>query len=332
MPCFRPLHAFYSKTVNPTGKRSIVFSKREALSTDLDDQLTLSCGQCRYCRLEHSRNWAVRCSHEASLYTLNSFITLTYHDDFLPQNSSLDYEAPVQFMKDLRRKFGDGIRSFGCAEYGEKLSRPHYHLCLFNHDFLDKKPWSKNNENQLYTSKDLQELWPYGHSTVGDLTFESAAYVARYVTKKITGKKAQSHYETIDYSTGEVFEKLPERSVSVSRMPGIGRTWFEKNYQYLLDHDFVISRGKKVRPPKYYDRLLEKFHPESFERVKEKRRLSGDLGYAKVEEEHCQALEKYFTRHDAMEHGVPFPKYRLFVMEEVQELKFQLLIRGLENA
>lgn len=331
MPCFRAWKGYRSKTVNPSGKRSIVWSPREAHSVDPVDWLELPCGQCRYCRLEHSRNWAVRCSHESSLYTHNSFITLTYSDTHLPRYSSLDYNAPVLFMERLRKKFGSGIRAYGCAEYGEKLSRPHYHICLFNFDFLDKKELKKHEDNTYYTSKDLQDLWPYGHSVVGALTFESAAYVARYVTKKITGSMASSHYEPFDERTGEIIQKLPERSVTVSRMPGIGRQWFEKNVQFLIDNDFVISRGKKVRPPKYYDRLLEKLHPESFKIIKQKRREAGEAANEKLIEEDHKAIIAYSKRHDAWEHGIPLPQPRLYVMEDVQELKFQLLKRGLEN-
>lgn len=329
MPCFRSLKGYLSAVLNPTGKRSIVFHPREALS--IDHVVELPCGQCRFCRLEHSRNWAVRCIKEASLYDRNCFITLTYDDRYLPLHGSLDYTAPVLFMKKLRRAFGPDIRSFGCGEYGEKLSRPHYHLCLFNFDFPDKTLWKKDEENKLYISEKLQELWPFGHSTIGDLTFESAAYVARYVTKKITGSRAEAHYEPFDPRTGEIFQKLPERSLCVSRMPGIGRTWFDRNVQFLLDHDHVICRGKAVRPPKYYDRLLEKNFPNEFKKIRENRKKNAENSSEKLIAEDHEAMLRYSKKHNAWEHGVPLPKPRLYVMEEVQELKYQLLKRGLEN-
>lgn len=330
MPCYRPLPAYRSRVLNPTGKRSIVFNLREANSID-NDAFNLPCGRCRWCRLEHSRNWAVRCSHESSRFTTNCFLTLTYSDEFLPANGSLDYDAPVAFMKALRRKFGEDIRSFGCAEYGEKLSRPHYHLCLFNFDFVDKTLWKQYDEIKLYVSKELSNLWPYGHSTIGDLTFESAAYVARYVTKKITGKIAQEHYERPGPTPGEIVDLLPERSVSVSRMPGIGRSWIEENADFVLNNGYVISRGKKVNPPKYYLRILEKFHPEKFQKFKEKRKELGEIISQKIVDEDHNAMLIYQQKHNAWEHGVPTPKPRLYVMEDVQEHKFELLKRNLEN-
>lgn len=329
MPCYRPRIGYFARDVNPSGKRSIISNPQKALSPD--EPIKFPCGNCMYCRLEHSRNWAIRAVHEASLYPHNCFLTLTYSDSFLPRYGSLDYDRPVAFMKALRNKFGSDIRSFGCAEYGEKLTRPHYHICLFNFDFLDKKLWSIQNENSLYISEDLQDLWPDGHSTIGDLTFESAAYVARYVTKKITGKRAENHYESMDQRTGEIATRLPERSICVSRMPGLGRPWFEQNVDFIKNWDYVISCGKKVKIPKYYDRLLEKHHPESYESMKQKRKKLGTDMCSKTEAEDHAAMLEYFSRHNAMEHDVPAPKSRLSVMEDVHELKLRLLKRGLEN-
>lgn len=333
MPCFRPLKGYRAAARNPTGKRSIVFNYREANSVDPHDQVSLPCGQCTFCRLEHSRGWAIRATHEASLYPLNCFLTLTYSDEHLPKLGgypNLDYDAPVFFMKRLRDRYGEGIRSFGCAEYGEKLSRPHYHICLFNFDFPDKTLWKKTDENRLFTSPSLQGLWPYGHSTIGDLTFESAAYVARYVTKKITGNRAQSHYEAIDQSTGEVFEKLPERSISVSRMPGLGRPWYEKFYDFVLNHDYVISRGHKVRPPKYYDRLSEKLFPERFALVKKRRQESGEMANENLIKQDHDAILAYRRLHQLDDHQYVYKPKRIEILEHCQENKLSLLKRGLE--
>jgi len=322
VPCFRSLRGFRSRTKNPdTGKRSIVFSIKEA---DLSlPEVILPCGQCMDCRLRHSKEWALRCMHEASLYENNCFVTLTYKDECLPPNGSLDYEAPVLFMKRLRKRFGSGVRSFGCAEYGELLQRPHYHLCIFNHDFSDKILFKKSREFPLYTSADLAELWPAGHSTVGALTFESAAYVARYVTKKMTGAKADSHYERLD-EYGEYSQLLPERSICVSRRPGLGKLWYERFGSYSRAHDHLILRGHKVRPPKYYDRLFDIADPEKFASVKANRKIAGEKASEVIMEED----RKNFSAWDK-DSAPPTP--RIYVMEEVQALKFNLLKRGIEN-
>jgi len=324
MPCFRPLPGWRTRAPNPnTGNLGITFSFKDA---NPDRPLEIPCGQCRYCRFEHSRQWALRCFHEASLYQNNCFLTLTYSDQFLPKNHSLDYTAPVLFMKRLREKYGSGIRSYGCAEYGEKLGRPHYHIAVFNHDFYDKKLFKKSLENKLYTSEQLSGLWPFGHSTIGDLTFESAAYIARYVTKKITGEASQKHYERTCPTTGEIHTLLPERSISVSRRPAIGKDWYEKYGKFVRDHDFVIIRGHKMRPPKYYDRLHERLDAASHKSVKADRAASGAATNEKTNREDAQAYSQF-----KWEHGSCSPKPRLYVMEDVQELKIKQLKRNLEN-
>ena len=257
------------------------------------------------------------------MHEKNCFITLTYSDENLPANGSLDYEAPVLFMKKLREKFGPGIRSYGCAEYGEKFQRPHYHLCIFNHDFDDKKPFSQrhwgNNEHRLYNSSSLESLWDLGHSSVGAFTWETAAYTARYVTKKITGPLAASHYESTNLYTGEITQRLPERSICVSRggrngPGGIGLDWWNKYGKFLRDHDFAIINGAKVRPAKYYDRLFDLAFPDEFEETKRKRKLEGTRSHEKFEREFK---------------GLSFQ--RTLVMEEVHELSAKQLTRKLEN-
>ena len=323
MPCFRPLTGYRSKTINTaTGKRSIVFNIREA-ETELG-VIQLPCGQCIHCRLEKSRQWAVRCVHEASLYEHNSFVTLTYRDDALPEHGNLDYEAPVLFMKRLREQYGPNIRSFGCAEYGEKTKRPHYHLCLFNHDFHDKQHYKTVNKHKLYTSPSLEKLWKHGFSTLGSLTFESAAYVARYVVKKRTGDQA---YEGINDTTGEITDLLPERGICISRRPGLGRTWLEQNKAFVKNHDAIIIRGIKMRPAKYYDTIWEKEDPKKYQETKTKRKEKGIEATNNLDTEDSKNFKKFFAKNGTN----AMPLNRLSVMEIVKEQTAKLLKRGYEN-
>lgn len=235
--------------------------------------VTLPCGQCVGCRLERSRQWAMRCYHEASLFEHNCFITLTFNSQHLPEDMSLDVRDWQLFMKKLRKKYGSGIRFFHCGEYGSHKGRPHYHACLFNFDFPDKKLWQIKNGYPLYRSPSLEELWPYGYSTIGEVTFESAAYVARYIMKKITGEAAEEHYQYVDPETGEIFDRKPEYT-TMSRRPGIGKKWFEQFASDVYPSDFVVVNGKKLKPPKYYDGLFEVEDPDAFNKIKGERRKS----------------------------------------------------------
>lgn len=245
MPCYHPLQGWRSRMTNPTGKRGIVFKRTEGYE---DLPVTLPCGQCIGCRLERSRQWAIRMVHEASLYENNCFLTLTYAPEHLPADGSLQLEHFQKFMKRLRKKYGSEIRFFHCGEYGENYGRPHYHACIFNHDFPDKIHYQDTKQgHKLYSSAILDEIWGLGSCTIGDLTFETAAYTARYIMKKVTGDKAPEHYG-----------HLKPEYTTMSRGKGIGKQWLEKYQTDVYPSDFIVLRGKKMPPPKFYDRELEK--------------------------------------------------------------------------
>jgi hypothetical protein len=235
------------------------------------DVQPVPCGQCIGCRLDYSKSWAVRCVHEAQLYRDNCFITLTYDPIYLPQDGSLILKHFQDFMKRLRKRFGNGIRFFHCGEYGSQNGRPHYHAIIFNLDFPDRVLWKVNNGFRLYTSKILDELWEYkGFTSIGDVTFESAAYVARYVTKKVNGDAANEHYARIDGETGELYH-IKKEYTTMSRMPGLGRSWYEKYKTEVYPNDSIVIRGKEIKPPKYYDKLYENENFEQMAIIKAKR-------------------------------------------------------------
>lgn len=168
------------------------------------------------------------------------------------------------FMKRLRKKFGVGIRFYGCGEYGEKFGRPHYHVLLFNRDMPDKVFRSEGKRgDRLYTSKVLSELWPMGHSVVGEVSFDSCAYVARYVMKKIFGKYADILY-------GDMVREF----AVMSRKPGIGRPYFDKYGGEVYAHDSVVVNGQEVKPPRFYDNVLGSLDSVRLAEIKRRRQLA----------------------------------------------------------
>lgn len=281
-----------SREVLPSGKRPIVFNPRKAY---IDQPVEVPCGQCIGCRLERSRQWAVRCVHESMMNEKNCFITLTYNDENMPADKSLRPKDFVNFMKRLRKMYGPGIKYYHAGEYGstcdvcglskifhkdvrghsyvDGLGRPHHHACLFGIDFEDKAFFQEKAGNRLYTSEILFKLWHYkGHCIIGDVTFDSAAYVARYITKKIFGKKAESHYRG-KYKEYTTMSK------------GIGKSWFEKYGKSVFRDDNVVINKKRVKPPKYYDLLMEEENPRHVAKIKNKRlqeaEKSEDFGNSK---------------------------------------------------
>lgn len=183
MACSHPLLAYRGRKTGSTGKRPLVFHPRDGFS---DLPVKLPCGWCLQCRLEKARQWSLRCMHEASLYDDNCFVTITYNDDNLPASGSINKRDLQLFLKRLRKAVEPHkIRFFACGEYGDQLSRPHYHVLFFGYDFPDKIFWRFNKQQQkVYRSKLLEDCWQYGYSTVGNLTKQSVDYVCRYVLKK----------------------------------------------------------------------------------------------------------------------------------------------------
>lgn len=272
MPCFRPLTGWRSRRPNPNGKRSITFRLSEGFK---DQEVTLPCGKCHGCRLEHARTWAVRCMHEASLHENNCFLTLTYDQEHLPEVSpgiSTVSKRDVQlFLKKLRRR-GYKFRYYMGAEYGPKFGRAHYHLCMFGMDFTDKLLWSVKRGNALYTSKKLEKIWGKGFCTIGELTFQSASYVARYCMKKMKGPIADEHYGAYtNLETGEIISREPEFAL-MSRRPAIGREWYENWKDEILNNGNVIVNGHIQATPKYYERLAENEGDPRLPPAKRKRR------------------------------------------------------------
>mgnify|MGYP000169350995 FL=1 len=276
MPCFSPLQAWR------TDKKEVVFWRRE----DAIEELQLPCGHCEGCLLERSRQWAVRCMHEAQLWQKNCFVTLTYEET--PAWNSLRHSDFQKFMKRLRKRCKgyteikddrtgkriSPIRYYMAGEYGTNGGRPHYHACIFNYAFEDLEFLRRTNSgSELYRSAQLESLWSHGFSSVGDVTFESAAYVARYVMKKMKQEGVQKG-QVIDWETGEAMPRVPEYN-KMSLKPGIGANFIDKYRSDVFPGDYVVVNGHKAKPPRYYFKRLEQQAPDLYEYVQQSRAMQG---------------------------------------------------------
>lgn len=265
MACYSPLTAYRSKEVGKSGKRGITFSRGASFS---GVPIKLPCGHCIGCRLERSRQWAMRCMHEKRFHNFAWFVTLTYDDEHLPKDGSLRKSDFQNFCKRLRFH-KHPFRFYMCGEYGELNRRPHYHMILYGMTFEDMKFYKTAGEASLYTSKELEGIWQNGFAVIGDVTFESCAYVARYVVDKITGPKSEDWYSWVD-DYGVVHSVLPEYN-DMSRRPGIGTAYFNKYGAEVYAHDSVVIRGREVRPPRFYDTKMEAIDPKRMEAIKKER-------------------------------------------------------------
>lgn len=232
--------------------------------------VSIPCGKCIGCRLARSRQWAVRCVHEASCHKANSFVTLTYSPEFLPVDGCVSVSVLQKFLKRLRKALSYEnvkIRFFACGEYGEQYNRPHYHLLIFGYDFSADRVLLRNTPyGPLYISPLLSRVWPFGFSSIGNVSFHSAAYVARYVTKKRLGPDSDEWYQE---------RGLTPEFLTMSRRPGIAREWIEKHYPDVYNYDkVVLPDGMITRPPKYYDSFFELTKPEDYGKIKEIRQAN----------------------------------------------------------
>lgn len=274
--CLKPMYAYidpFEKTAN--GKNKIHFMK--AVSGCKPESLfgyeviTLPCGQCIQCRLARSRRWAVRLMHELKSHEKSAYITLTYNDENLPSDHSVHVRDFQLFMKVLRRHHPEcQIRFFHCGEYGEQSFRPHYHAIIFGYDFPDRvfKRFNfrlkdvNGDPIQYYTSAELEKLWGRGNVLIGDVTFESCAYVARYIMKKVTGKAVSEEGYKVpvvrldesgeyvrcysDTDTDWLGNPVPlERVVeppyvTMSRKPGIGYEFYMKYFRDMYPRIFAL--------------------------------------------------------------------------------------------
>lgn len=295
MACYHPLVAWeHPEIKTEKGKRKFFFKNKPAnvKNPELWENTLIPCGQCIGCRLDYSREWAIRCLLEKRESDDNYFITLTYSSD--EEIESRLRKAKVntitgevveyldlipddlqKFMKDLRRYYEyhykhTGIRFFACGEYGDKNKRPHFHLIIFNIPINDLKPWFLNSEHQqVYTSETISKIWKKGIVSIGEVTFQSAAYVARYIMKKQTGKGAEEEYKTPEFT-------------QMSRNPGIGAAYFEKNKDKIYKNDELVISTKlnsviAVKPPSYYDKLFDEVEPLKLSAIKEERRKKAQL-------------------------------------------------------
>lgn len=161
-------------------------------------------------------------------------------------------------------------------------------MLLYGTDFPDQRYVKDAKDGTpLYSSYELSNLWPYGLNALGDVTFESAAYVARYVLKKVSGPLAEWHYSG----------REPE-FVNMSRRPGIGAPWIARFGSEVYSHDSVIIRGIEARPPRFYDNKYEIADPIKFELVK-RERMRNSKGWVKDPE---QRFERRIVR-EAVAHS-----------------------------
>lgn len=265
----------------------------------------IPCGKCLGCFLEKARDKAVQLSLEKinPEYKSNEcwFITLTYEDEYLPIHTYKNEETGEQFsgasteLRDLQnwiKKIRDNhpdknIRYMAAREYGSTSLRPHYHLIIFGLP-LDQELFVKvgNNTNgdPLWTTPQLDnmeskdcwsvrrplgdrsaKMYRAGNVMIGEVTFQSISYVARY-----TIKKANKEYKSDWWYKAQGLDVE-----AISQSQDLGKWYYELHKHEIYNRDLVPVLGKNgnfSRPPRSFDRLYKREFPKQYEEVIQRRK------------------------------------------------------------
>lgn len=266
----------------------LTFSKKDGF---YDKPMQVPCGQCIACRIEKSKQWAIRIQNETRMHKENCFVTLTYADEHLPNGNTLVKEDLRLFFKRLRKRlYPLKIRYFACGEYGseEYSSRPHYHAIIFGFFPQDSQAFKRLPGGVLYNSDFLDSVWNKGFVGVNNTSFELAQYCAKYVIKKMTTEatkqklveKYGDKYKHVVTQEEHYKERIPEYAVMSrggngydgKQLGGIGSTYYEKYKDEIWTTDTIPGgNGKNFKPPVYYLNKLKETDPSLALDIKLKR-------------------------------------------------------------
>lgn len=228
--------------------------------------LQVPCGRCDGCRADKARMWSIRCYHEASLHSQNSFITLTY-EQAPPALVKKDLQ---DFFKRLRHRFK--FRYFACGEYGETTRRPHYHALIFGQDFRNAGDGVISISDELYSNQVLADAWGHGMVSAADVNMATCCYVAGYVFKKVGDE---------------------DTFTLMSRRPGIGSSWLDKYKDDLIRGESVVIEGKEYPVPLRYLAWYEsEFSELKKVRAARFKKLSPDERWELAEQRPAKAVTK----------------------------------------
>lgn len=220
--------------------------------TFLVNPVEIPCGHCVGCRMDHAKEWKVRCCKEAEHYPPGQvhFITLTYDEEHLrrqcvlPDGSIGLNKRDLQiFFKRLRSRCGNCFRYLACGEYGAGFHRPHFHAIIFGDAFPDKFRVGYN----CWKSAILSDAWQYGFTDLAEANNNTIAYVAGYVEKK------QDDPDWFSYPV--------KPFLLMSRKPGLG---YDINYIHAMDYSRLYGDFGSVhssRLSRFYLNRMEKLDP-----------------------------------------------------------------------
>lgn len=170
--------------------------QQRQLPSPFDDYIEVPCGICASCQRRRLNGYRIRLLAEMSCWQRNAFLTLTFNPaylEYLDKECDSNYNKPVlQFLDNLRKKYGKGIRHWFVCEFGSLHGRPHYHGILFNlppgltaDQIIDT--WNRHRQGSRKKKKSQWDFAPSdrGIAYIGNrCDSQTAHYITKYLTKE----------------------------------------------------------------------------------------------------------------------------------------------------
>lgn len=276
--CTSPKKAWLPKKPDKDGKKPLLFKPPNHTKIFDYEIIETPCNHCIACEKLRALRTAVQLACELKTTLGDSlFLTLTYNDENLPSDFSVNKNHLQNFLKKLRhwRIKTDHIGNFRYLsqnEYGGKFSRPHVHIAGFNLTIPDLRSVQSKGAYQAFDSEIINQLWGKGDVHIIRLCFENCLYIANHHIDEKVDNKGKVHETPIIHPVTKrlIKTRKPEFSTRSSR-PGIGKDFFKKYFSDIYPGDFMINKGQEMPVPKYFDALLKKHDLQLFEEIKKKR-------------------------------------------------------------
>lgn len=185
------------------------------------------CGQCLACRVNDTRSWYVRSRFEIKKLErpFQYFLTLTYADEYLPEDGLCHKRDLKLFLNNLNTSFGLSMRYFATSDYGSLNQRPHYHAIILS-------------VKKLGQSK-VERIWKKGFVYLKRMNINNIKYTLRYTVKKTP----------FDGSLAGWFRL-------------ISKGWGDNFMEFYTGQEYLVFDGKKYSIPLYYVRKYNLPHKE----------------------------------------------------------------------
>lgn len=238
----------------------------------VDGVFPAGCMKCLPCRINRRREWSHRILLESFKHGDSCFVTLTYDESSCP--ASIVKSHYQNWLKRLRKVLSpQKIRFFIAGEYGEESGRPHFHAAIFGLSSI------------VAGGVDgcegvVKQCWPYGFTFVGTLTWDSAQYIAGYLTKKaVDDEQSVRAFSRMSLRPG--IGRLAVSDIAKSLSSSAGQGFIQSNG----DVPSALRHGRKMLPLGRYLR----------------RELRGELGLSKDTPEVFKAMQALRQADEARE-------------------------------